>query len=238
SSGQNSVNTNADLVSNDMGSKDNQINSASSGNREFEPITDLNAYIEKLINNLDRSDALPINEEPPSYGPLEFYEKKQVQEHSDFQTNINGKFHHNFYPEKKFIQFNQAKIETIEFSTLETMFTNDEFLTEAGEAAFWERINKIREQINLSDTDTVSRQVEVQIFLGTSMTLTAGFVSWILRGGSLLASFLSTVPLFNRFDPLPILRTAHKNQTENQVDVSDEDGSGQLLDNAFKDNAD
>jgi hypothetical protein len=50
----------------------------------------------------------------------------------------------------------------------------------------------------------------VQIFLGTTVTLTAGFVSWLLRGGTLLASFLSTVPLFKRFDLLPILRESKK----------------------------
>ncbi len=29
----------------------------------------------------------------------------------------------------------------------------------------------------------------------------------MLRGGSLLASLMSTVPLLNRFDPLPILKS-------------------------------
>jgi hypothetical protein len=43
--------------------------------------------------------------------------------------------------------------------------------------------------------------------MGTSTTLTAGIVSWVLRGGSLLASLMSTVPLLKRFDPLPVLKT-------------------------------
>ena len=43
--------------------------------------------------------------------------------------------------------------------------------------------------------------------LGSTISLTAGFVSWVLRGGSLLASFMSTVPVLNNFDPLPILKS-------------------------------
>ncbi|MCP4238221.1 MAG: hypothetical protein GY770_32430, partial [Aestuariibacter sp.] len=32
-----------------------------------------------------------------------------------------------------------------------------------------------------------------------------GVVTWILRAGSLLASFISVVPLWRQFDPFPIL---------------------------------
>ena len=46
--------------------------------------------------------------------------------------------------------------------------------------------------------------------LGTTVTLTAGFVSWILRGSALLNSFLLSVPLLKRFDPVPILKTTKK----------------------------
>ncbi len=52
----------------------------------------------------------------------------------------------------------------------------------------------------------------MHIALGSTAGLTAGFVSWILRGGALIASMLSSVPLLNRFDPLPILRTQEQNR--------------------------
>ena len=37
-----------------------------------------------------------------------------------------------------------------------------------------------------------------------SVSLTAGFVSWMLRVGSLMASLISTKPAWSDFDPLPI----------------------------------
>ncbi len=35
--------------------------------------------------------------------------------------------------------------------------------------------------------------------------IAAGFLTWFLRGGSLLTSLLSSMPLWSRFDPLPVL---------------------------------
>ena len=51
------------------------------------------------------------------------------------------------------------------------------------------------------------KQIDLNIdaATGISFTLTAGFVSWALRTGSLLSSFLSVIPLWKQFDPLPIL---------------------------------
>jgi hypothetical protein len=37
------------------------------------------------------------------------------------------------------------------------------------------------------------------------MALSAGFVAWLLRGTSLLASFLASMPAWRHFDPLPVL---------------------------------
>ncbi|UVT18916.1 MAG: cadherin domain-containing protein [Nitrospira sp.] len=39
----------------------------------------------------------------------------------------------------------------------------------------------------------------------SGVALSAGFVAWILRGGSLIASFLVSMPAWRRFDPLPVL---------------------------------
>ena len=39
----------------------------------------------------------------------------------------------------------------------------------------------------------------------SGIVLSAGFVTWILRGGSLLASFLVSMPAWRHFDPLPVL---------------------------------
>jgi hypothetical protein len=39
----------------------------------------------------------------------------------------------------------------------------------------------------------------------SGIALSAGFVAWILRSGSLLASFLVSMPAWRHFDPLPVL---------------------------------
>jgi len=43
---------------------------------------------------------------------------------------------------------------------------------------------------------------------GATLSLSAGFVSWVLRTGSLMASFMSVVPMWKQLDPLPILGAA------------------------------
>jgi hypothetical protein len=67
------------------------------------------------------------------------------------------------------------------------------------------------------EIDTAAAEEEEQTVLsatlkGTSLLLTAGFATWLLRGGSLLASLLSTMPLWRSFDPLPVLMAAKKRE--------------------------
>ncbi|MCP4089861.1 MAG: hypothetical protein GY746_08700 [Gammaproteobacteria bacterium] len=58
--------------------------------------------------------------------------------------------------------------------------------------------------------DVVEEEVDKSNFTiatitGLTMGFSVGLVTWILRAGSLLASFISVVPLWRQFDPLPIL---------------------------------
>ncbi len=75
---------------------------------------------------------------------------------------------------------------------------------------FWDQINRIKQQFNDDSLNEPHNSVEVQIMFATSLSFSAGFVSWLLRGGSLLASIMSTIPLLNKFDPVPILRSSKK----------------------------
>jgi hypothetical protein len=50
------------------------------------------------------------------------------------------------------------------------------------------------------------------------LSLSAGFVSWVLRAGSLLASFVSVFPLWRQFDPLPILDVKGKKRRATNED--------------------
>ncbi|MBI5673323.1 MAG: hypothetical protein HZC50_08805 [Nitrospirae bacterium] len=69
-----------------------------------------------------------------------------------------------------------------------------------------ERLTRLAEDLERgvqegeSQTHLVGR---VASFSG--IALSAGFVAWILRGGSLVASFLVSMPAWRHFDPLPVL---------------------------------
>ncbi|MCA9063758.1 MAG: cadherin domain-containing protein, partial [Planctomycetaceae bacterium] len=52
-----------------------------------------------------------------------------------------------------------------------------------------------------------------------SSSLTVGYVVWLLRGGSLLTAFLSSLPAWKTFDPLPIL------EAQEEFNANDEDES-------------
>ena len=57
-------------------------------------------------------------------------------------------------------------------------------------------------------------KVTGEFFIGFALSLTVGFVSWLLRAGSLLASFMSVAPLWKQFDPLPVLGAAKKKKED------------------------
>ena len=48
----------------------------------------------------------------------------------------------------------------------------------------------------------------------SGIALSAGFVAWLLRSGSLLASFLVSMPAWRRFDPLPVLGAGGRERKE------------------------
>ncbi|MCP4238440.1 MAG: hypothetical protein GY770_33535, partial [Aestuariibacter sp.] len=105
-----------------------------------------------------------------------------------------------------------------------TLSSSDFDLKLDDEIQLWEKIDAMqREMDESSNTET---EVEIKVALGSTVGLTTGFIAWILRGGSLLASMMSTLPVLNKFDPLPILKTNRekiktrdKNSTENESEV-------------------
>jgi hypothetical protein len=82
-----------------------------------------------------------------------------------------------------------------------------------------------------SEIDAVLRQMdqaavargETEQFItyvasGLSLSLTAGFASYLLRAGSLLSSLLATVPIWRNMDPLAILVAPKKKKTGKNPD--------------------
>jgi hypothetical protein len=59
----------------------------------------------------------------------------------------------------------------------------------------------------------------------TTLVVTTGIMSWILRAGSLLGGFLTVIPLWRHFDPLPVLAedTEKKDRTRDDQEETDSD---------------
>jgi hypothetical protein len=109
----------------------------------------------------------------------------------------------------------------IDIDSLRFEASDDEEFNARLEMALLERIEQMSRAIDSNASGRNGDNVEVQIFVGATASLTAGIVSWVLRGGSLLASLMSTAPLLNRFDPLPILKS--RNDEEDVEPDDDED---------------
>lgn len=66
-------------------------------------------------------------------------------------------------------------------------------------------LNALREQFNEAGT---GRQQVMVSSIAITTGLSMGYVIWLLRGGALLGSMLSSMPLWGMIDPLPILNRA------------------------------
>ena len=69
---------------------------------------------------------------------------------------------------------------------------------------------------------------------GVTVTLSAGYVSWLLRAGYLSASLLSAGPLWSQFDPLPVLAGARKKRKEEKEKRAQHQTPDSKVDNLFQ----
>ena len=58
---------------------------------------------------------------------------------------------------------------------------------------------------NAADKLEMANTVVIGSTAVVSTSLSVGYVIWIIRGGSLLSAFMSAMPAWQSFDPLPIL---------------------------------
>ncbi|NNJ97200.1 MAG: hypothetical protein HKP12_08565 [Gammaproteobacteria bacterium] len=55
----------------------------------------------------------------------------------------------------------------------------------------------------------------------SGVVLTAGIVAWAMRGGALLSSLMSTIPLWKGYDPLPVLAYKDDDEDEGETNAKD-----------------
>ena len=103
-------------------------------------------------------------------------------------------------------------------------------------APFIEGLERMNRDLDQAIEESKTRyRLGMETLVGITMSLSAGFVSWVLKTGSLMASFMSTVPLWKQLDPLPILGAAmmkkHKHRTPQN---SAEDETDAKVEGLFK----
>ena len=75
------------------------------------------------------------------------------------------------------------------------------------------------------EEDQKGSRLASEAMVGVTMSLSAGFVNWVLRAGSLMAGFMSMAPLWKQLDPLPILGASviHRSKKSKKRDDESED---------------
>jgi VCBS repeat-containing protein len=86
---------------------------------------------------------------------------------------------------------------------------------------FWNDVDQMAKDMEESVEEQERKtQLSAEAAAGVGISLTAGFVSWALRAGSMAASFLAAMPTWRHFDPMPILSEDRK---RNQTTVADDE---------------
>jgi hypothetical protein len=81
--------------------------------------------------------------------------------------------------------------------------------------AMWSQVESMKGQMDRSaGMQQQQKAIAVGMATGMSVSFAAGYVIWLLRGGSLLASLLAATPLWKSFDPLPVLAFWEKNKKQ------------------------
>jgi VCBS repeat-containing protein len=71
---------------------------------------------------------------------------------------------------------------------------------------FWDGLDKMAADLDKSvQREEARTQLSAEAAAGVGISLTAGFVSWALRAGSMAASLVAAMPSWRNFDPMPVL---------------------------------
>ncbi|RKZ55185.1 MAG: hypothetical protein DRQ44_18120, partial [Gammaproteobacteria bacterium] len=123
------------------------------------------------------------------------------------------------------------ELKTIEESLVEDKKAEINFSQSSGVAdiqmksikALWTSIDLIKQQIDENVSENISNvEFRAAAVSSSGVALTAGVVAWILRGGALMSSLISTIPLWKGYDPLPILAYKDEDEDEDEEDVVEE----------------
>jgi VCBS repeat-containing protein len=87
--------------------------------------------------------------------------------------------------------------------------------------ALWTSVDKMKQEMAESAAQMDMGELKVAAAKSSGIVLTAGIVAWAMRGGALLSSMLSTIPLWKGYDPLPVLAYKDDDEDEDKVKVQE-----------------
>ncbi len=120
-----------------------------------------------------------------------------------------------------------------------TTSLSTDYIADSGprSSEFLEDLDKMQQDLDDSvKQNQINQELRVGTVTGVGVTSAALFVSWVLRGGSLLASLLTAMPAWRSLDILPIL-TANETLpgTPPAGDNTADTGAGANIDELFED---
>ncbi len=113
-----------------------------------------------------------------------------------------------------------ANSEGVEFDSSDNMQINGtvQFHPNAAQLQnemFQQQLDSLTEQIDEQiDTQAQAETVAVGVVTGVTGAVSFGYGLWVLKGGSLLASMASSLPVLNSIDPLPVLEHCGKGSVQ------------------------
>jgi len=81
----------------------------------------------------------------------------------------------------------------------------------------WLALDDMQRQMSGLDDSSNRSFLIASVTSGSGLLLTTGLISWVLRGGALASTLLSTVPLWTGVDPLPLLAGRKKKKKEDAI---------------------
>jgi VCBS repeat-containing protein len=101
--------------------------------------------------------------------------------------------------------------------------------------SFWDGLDKMADDLDqAAQRDAAQMQLSAEAAAGVGISLTAGFVSWALRAGSMAASFLAAMPTWRHFDPMPVLAADDKRRDDDAADGPGESPEDETVDELFE----
>jgi hypothetical protein len=80
--------------------------------------------------------------------------------------------------------------------------------------AIAETLHSQRRELEIRDLEAPRTHVIAALATTTGISLSAGFVAWLLRGGAMASSLLASAPLWRSCDPLPILASRRRSEPD------------------------